>query len=258
MKKKYGPLPLWAWGAVGVVAIYLWYRYSQGSSSTPATASNTGVDPVTGIPYSQEEAAYQNEAASAQVPGSGGITDPSSGTSTPSGLDLADFLTYLQQFEQATGTTLGPSTPAPPPPQQNSDGTTPPDNNSPPTTAPSTNGRISTGTLLHAGAIFAPFGSTAPPPRNGYTVVGTGNGNWQYVPDNLITAAGGYLFGSISHNAPTAPAGHHAVGLGNGLWEIVPNAARTAATAARNAAGVTFTNNNRGSHALRHPPTVRR
>lgn len=233
LKKKYGPLPLWAWGLSGVVAIYLYYRYSHNSSSSSASsvASNTGIDPVTGVPYVDEQAAYQNEAASAMTPTAGGGSYSADGTTgTSTGPDLG------QEIQDVTGliTSLEGSGLIPSAPAANSDGTTAaPTNQSAPTTAPSTNNRMSTGTLLHAGAIQAPFGSTAPPSRAGYTAVGTGNGNWQYVPNSLVNVAGGYLFGSISHNAPHAPSGYTTHGLGNGLWEIIPGHRNTSRTRTR-------------------------
>lgn len=222
LKKKYGPLPLWAWGLAGVVAMYLYYRHASASSSTTIStaASNTGIDPVTGVPYADEESAFQNEAASALAPGSGGsagsVDTTGAGTSPDLGQEIQD-VTGLITSLQTSGLIPNPGSGS-----TSTGATTTGTNASTPTTAPSTNGRTSTGTLLHLGAILAPFGSTAPPARAGYTAVGTGNGNWQYVPNSLVNVAGGYLFGSVSHNAPTAPTGFITRGLGNGLWEFIP------------------------------------
>lgn len=219
MKKKYGPLPLWAWGAVGVVAVYLWYRYSQSSSSatTAATTSSDGIDPATGISYADEEAAYQNEAASALSPGSGGSSDGGGGdgTTTPDlGQELSDVTGFITDLENA-GLVSAPGS--------NSNGSSAAGTNqSAPVTTPQVNNRISTGHLLTPKAIQAPAGSSAPPPKNGYTVVGTGSGNYQYVPDSLVTAAGGYISSKISRTAPKVGPGQTAKGLGNGLWEVIP------------------------------------
>lgn len=227
LTKKKGPLPVWAWGAVGIVAIYLYYRYSQANSSSSPTSSsaaavNNGIDPVTGIPLSEEQAAYQNEAASALAPGSGGSTGSGgssggSGSSTPDlGQEITDITNLIQSLEGAglvpPPGTNGTPTPAPAP--------APVTGGNPPSAPPSVGSRMSTGTLLNVKAILAPFGS-APPPKTGYTTVGTGNGNWQYVPDSLAPI-GGAIVTSISHNAPTAPTGFTTRGLGQGLWAIVP------------------------------------
>jgi len=229
MKKKYGPLPLWAWGAIGIVTIYLYYRHSSSSSSSSGTTSTDAVDPVTGIPYSQEEQAYQNEAASAMSPGSGGSNpvDTTNGGTTPPDLtqelqDITGLITGLQDagLVNQTPTDNGGTSPSVNQPA-NSDGTTPPDNASTPTTAPSAHTRMSTGTLVHAGAIQAPAG-VKPPAKRGYTVVGTGHGNHQYVPDKLVKTPGGRIYGSVSHTAPVVHGNQVAKGLGNGLWEIVP------------------------------------
>lgn len=191
LNKKEGPLPLWGWGLGGIVAIYLYYRYTQDSSSSStsqdAAALNDGTDPVTGVPYADEEAAYENEGASAITPD----TSTDSGTD-PYEQENQDLIGLLETYLQGN------------------------------TKSGETNGRSSTGKLLHAGAIQAPYGSTAPPPKNGYTVVGTGGGNWQYVPDSLVTTAGGYIYGSLSRAAPVVAAGEVAKGLGGGLWEIIP------------------------------------
>lgn len=191
LSKKEGPLPLWGWGLGGIVAIYLYYRYTQDSSSSStsqdAAALNDGIDPVTGVPYADEESAYENEGASSITPD----------TSTDSGTDP-----YEQENQDLYGLLLTYL-------QGN-------------TKSGSTNTRSSTGKLLHPGAIQARYGSTAPPPKNGYTIVGTGGGNWQYVPDSLVTTAGGYIYGSLSRAAPVVAAGEVAKGLGNGLWEIIP------------------------------------
>ena len=82
LKKKIGPLPVWAWGLIlGVVGYFAYERYSAGSSSSSGTASTTGildpnaVDPNTGLTYGQEEAAAENaNAASDSGAGSGGGT----------------------------------------------------------------------------------------------------------------------------------------------------------------------------------------
>jgi len=44
--RKVGPLPVWAWAAVALVAVYL-YRRSTSSSTTASTTASTGVTPPT-------------------------------------------------------------------------------------------------------------------------------------------------------------------------------------------------------------------
>jgi len=88
LKKKIGPLPMWAWvlivgGGIGV----LWYMSSKSSSSSSSSATGTnavdpnnplgltyaqeqqdaaeGIDPNTGVPYNEEQ--------QSEIPGSAGV-----------------------------------------------------------------------------------------------------------------------------------------------------------------------------------------
>jgi hypothetical protein len=105
VNKKYGPLPLWAWGLVGGVAIYFLYRYYSNSAATASSSSPTSqvldpnaIDPNTGLTYGQEESAALNAGAAAGVPGSGGGSTGSIDT-TSQGIDSFDQ--GLQAFLQA-------------------------------------------------------------------------------------------------------------------------------------------------------------
>lgn len=215
------------------ISIYIWYREKQKAaaasasgasanaadqSSTDSTASTgDGIDPTTGIPYSQE-AGYDSS------------TDPSN--SYQSGYDDA-----MAAYGSDAG--LGSSYGAPTSGTDTSSGagattsTTPTDTSAP---SPTVNVNVSPSSTTGGGAPSSPSPSVAhsapapalsqgaidttnaagkPAPKAGYTLVGTGNGNYQYVPNSK--AKRGYkIYPSISHTKPAA----NAVGLGNGLWEV--------------------------------------
>lgn len=63
LTKRYGPLPAWAWGLLGGVAVYAGYRFWQnrkaaGSAGTAATTADTSTQ---GIDYGPELATIQAE-----------------------------------------------------------------------------------------------------------------------------------------------------------------------------------------------------
>jgi hypothetical protein len=60
---------------------------------------------------------------------------------------------------------------------------------------------MSTGRLTQPGAIQAPFGHNKPAPPSGYTAVGTGRGNWEFVPVAVKKKTG-----STSHKQPNKKA----------------------------------------------------
>lgn len=240
MTKKYGPLPLWAWGLAGIITIYLFYRSqsASGTSSTAAQQAAQGIDPNTGVPYSQEESAYLSSLSpgTQTSSGSGGDT---TGAGAGGAYDLNSFLTTLAGLEAAGvnfGTTAptpmpapvgptppapAPGAPAPAPAPAPSNGTTTPGTGGSPGTNTQVGQRLSTGALLVANAILAPFGSRTT--KQGYVTVGTGGGNYQYVPVN-IAPRGFTLFHTISG---TNPAPRIARGLGHGLWAVPANYYRT-------------------------------
>lgn len=122
LKKKIGPLPLWAWVLiVGTTVGLLWYEHSKNaSSSSSTTSSSSSVDPATGLTYAQEQQeeqagidpftgqSYASEqpgygwggVGSTDYPGGGGVTDTS--TSPPSWQqELSDVVGGIQALEQA-------------------------------------------------------------------------------------------------------------------------------------------------------------
>ncbi len=114
MKKKLGPLPVWAWGVIFGVAGYLYLRNRSASSSSSSSTSPTAsvldpnaVDPNTGLTYGQEEqAAMANSGLSATAGGAGGGgTLPAEGnlgsTATTLGDNLNNFDAELLAFLQA-------------------------------------------------------------------------------------------------------------------------------------------------------------
>ena len=48
LTKKLGPLPVWGWGLVGVVAAYFVYKYISGKSAASAAATTAATAPTTG------------------------------------------------------------------------------------------------------------------------------------------------------------------------------------------------------------------
>lgn len=219
LKKKVGPLPVWAWGTIAVIVlviIYRRYETSAATSSTPTDTSLDGIDPVTGASYADEESAYDGSLA----PTSGSTDQSSDNGDTTTTDPFEDFDNQLQEFlntqqllqqlmPQAPSTPSAPSTPAPTP------ATTPanPPNN---TAAQVTGALISTGKLLASGAIFAPAGDRTT--KNGYVTVGTGGGNYQYVPTS-VAPKGDTIYHDVSGTQPVAGA----KGLGNGLWAVPAN-----------------------------------
>ena len=113
LTRKIGPLPAWAWGIVGGIAVYFLYtRYKSSSTNAAATSpvatalDPNAVDPATGLTYGQEMAGSYPTAGALQ-----GAAN--NATSTPS-LDsqLQDFATLLGDFSGIAGA-LGFTPPQP-------------------------------------------------------------------------------------------------------------------------------------------------
>lgn len=209
MKKKIGPLPLWAWIAVvgGAVGIFLLYKSnSSGSSSSTANANTVdpssptgltygqeaqdsalGTDPATGETYAQEQAASSADDSSGG--GTAGSTD--TGTTTDDSAELGQIDSDiqvlnsnllagqgLQDADPNAGQTFG---------GEISDvvgGITALKaagliGAAAPATATKSS---STAPALAKGAERAPFGAVKPKAPAGYTAVGQGNGFWEFVP----------------------------------------------------------------------------
>lgn len=98
MKKKIGPLPIWAWAAVGAaIGLFLYYRSKSSSSSSASTNLNqvdpsnplgltyaqenaditAGIDPNTGQTYAAEQSSADQGAAGGGGSGDSGSTDDS-------------------------------------------------------------------------------------------------------------------------------------------------------------------------------------
>jgi hypothetical protein len=117
LKKKIGPLPVWAWGVIlGVGAYFLYERYRAGSAASSSSDGTTGildpnaVDPNTGLTYGAEEADALNANAS-QLAGSGGsaLPDESGLTgSTPGTDEIGDLIDLLGALNGA-GFTYNPN-----------------------------------------------------------------------------------------------------------------------------------------------------
>lgn len=58
MQKKIGPFKLWQLILIvgAVVGLYAYYKYQQNNSNSPSTTAASGIDPTTGLPYSEEGA----------------------------------------------------------------------------------------------------------------------------------------------------------------------------------------------------------
>src|ERR1700692_4030612 len=97
LTKKLGPLPVWGWGLVGVVAAYFVYKYISGKSAASAAATTAATAPTTGT----------TGLGSADTTGASG--GGSSGYSDGGGGPLAGLLSQLQS--QGIGaTSAGPGT----------------------------------------------------------------------------------------------------------------------------------------------------
>lgn len=115
LKKKIGPLPVWAWGVIlGVAGYFLYERYasSSSSSSSPGTTGildPNAVDPNTGLTYGQEEASALNDQAALSGSGGASVPSDSGAQSTVAPTDeFGDFLNFIgewNQFAQALGWT---------------------------------------------------------------------------------------------------------------------------------------------------------
>lgn len=167
------------------------YNGYSDSSLDPSSAYTTG--------YEDALSAYGSDLYQGGY-GYGGYT----GTDTSSGAG-------------ATNSTAPTTTPTAPPvnvtvntPSSSTGGGAP---NAPAAAEAHTVSTISTGKLLSSGAILAPTGNRTT--KSGYVTVGTGGGNYQYVPVSL--APKGYtIYHSVSSSKPQA----NAKGLGNGLWAV--------------------------------------
>jgi len=112
MKKKLGPLPVWAWAAIaaGVIAFIIYRERSASSSSSSASSNLNQVDPSNplGLTYAQENAdiaagidpntgqTYASEQAAADADQS---DDGSSGGGGDSSGDDSDDTAELQQID---------------------------------------------------------------------------------------------------------------------------------------------------------------
>lgn len=190
MKHKIGGVEAWKWAAMvaGLAAIYYVYKARKANTAASATAATPApyIDPTTGLPYN-----------SATPPGgtAGGSTTSTATTPAQEIADVTGLISALQPLFPA------PAAPANPAPQYLSipPGTTVVDPNgnifSTPGVGPAgARGRPGTpATPFHGthpapsvrygkGWISAPYGHNKPVAKKGYTVRGTGNGTWAYVP----------------------------------------------------------------------------
>jgi hypothetical protein len=191
LKKKVGPLPVWAWGIIfGVVGYYVYSRNrgsSTGSASantvTPAVLDPNAIDPNTGLTYGAEEGAALN--ANAGLAGGAGTgtvpTDSNLSTGTNELGDLESFLSQFGNIASQLGYVppgTGNAAPAPPPLTSPAPSVTP--STSGKQTDPNHTKRMHP--LVGKGAVGAPSGPKKPPPKKGFTIKGLGGGGWEYVP----------------------------------------------------------------------------
>lgn len=228
LKKKAGPLPVWAWLAIAgaTIGIFLLYR-SRAASSSGTPSSDTvdptnplgltygqeasdqaaGIDPLTGATYASEQPAATAPDTSGDSGGSGGVdsgTDPSTGdpygaeilTALQNGAGLTDNPTAGQTFAGELGDFADSVSEI-----------TALENALRPA-AQTVKAKLPA--LVGAGALRAPAGMKAPTAPKGYTVRGLGNGNWEFVPKttpstNQTSAGSGNAgaSGSGSGNATT-------------------------------------------------------
>lgn len=137
LKKKLGPLPVWAWILIAGTAIGLiWYEHSKNSSTsssttTPPTSANSvdpatgltyvqkaqeqasGIDPLTGIPYAVEDSNSGSSGGGggdSMLPGNPSPIDQTSsiGTYPSLGQEISDITSVMQGLQA-----LGLITPTP-------------------------------------------------------------------------------------------------------------------------------------------------
>lgn len=165
LTRKIGPAPAWIWAVVVGVAIYF-YRRRTGATQT---ATDSGANQTLGYygPYGNN--AYPitgsggggNGSGSGDTSGSGGSNGSSNGSSGGGGGTAPPNVIV----NPPANNPASPTTPAPPKP-------------------PSGKRRPKVGSKAGPhGAIVAPYGSKKPPPKEGYTAIGTGGGGWIYKPD---------------------------------------------------------------------------
>lgn len=232
MKKKVGPLPMWAWIVIvgGTIGAYMLYRSNKSSSTTAAGANpNTvdpsspvgatyaeeakdqalGIDPLTNQTYAQEQAA--SAAGDAGTSGGGG----SSGSGSTGATESTDATSAeLGIIESELAALQGGGV---------TDGATPSGSFAgevgdvasgvsslaalaalfAPVPATS-QGKSSKPSLKGAGAKRAPSGATKPKAPKGFTVKGLGSGNWEFVPVKTRKSNGSGSAAHASHSGGAA------------------------------------------------------
>lgn len=225
MKKKYGPLPLWAWVVIvgGAIGAYLLYKQNSSSSST----SGSTVDPNNplGLTYSQEQAdqaagidpntgqTFASEStlgATGALPGDAGSSGSAAGTGTTTTdattqTELADISAQLQGLTDAQSPAqtfsgeIGDVTSGITALQALQAALTPP-------AAAAAGAAGASLPSLGKGAIRAPSGPKKPPAKKGYTIRGLGSGNWEYVPTKQThanaAAGSGKVGGTVDRFTP--------------------------------------------------------
>lgn len=183
MKKKYGPLPLWAWVVVigGTIGVYLLYKNGSSSSTASSTAA-------TDAQLAAEQAAMEQAVGNTGTGGASGSGDTGTTPFDPNSLGP-----IIAAAIQASGIQGAPGI----------DGVNGVDGVDATASTPSPGDTT-------AGATTAPVAGTATPP----TVVARSG-----LPD---LKGNGAVRAPSGHFRPNAPAGYTALGLGNGNWEFVP------------------------------------
>jgi len=69
LKKKYGPLPIWAWAILFAGVIFLLWRHAKNSAGTQTSPMNLGSDQVTGSPNAP------GDISTSDIPGNPGAAD---------------------------------------------------------------------------------------------------------------------------------------------------------------------------------------
>jgi hypothetical protein len=211
----------------GVLAIsILWYFHSKKANAAAAAAAATTSD-ASGTSDSStvdgdstDDSGFDDSSLDPSSDYISGYEDALSAYGSEDSLGAGEFGTTGTDTTTGAGATNSTGTPAPPvtinvspdAPSSTTGGGAP---STPPATAHTVTPASSTsvGNLLLKGAILAPAGSRTT--KNGYVTVGTGGGNYQYVPTSA--APKGYtIYHSVSSTKPVASA----KGLGNGLWAV--------------------------------------
>lgn len=168
LKKKWGPLPAWAWLLGGGLLYYFYRKYSS-----TAAASGTGTGSVAPAAATPQPGQVLEPGESYYDPNTGSLSTAPGGGDTGTDTTSADALTSaMNNLANAIATGM---------PATDTGQATPTVAGTPAATT-STGGAKGKPKLTARGALYAPFGHNRPAAKAGFTIKGLGRGFWEYVP----------------------------------------------------------------------------